>query len=483
MTESISPESAPPIAVDTDIRSATPFWTDLLNNIGAGLQLLGLRTIASEQLRASVAQLLALSLLAIGIGFSGDVWRVGIHGQLNLVSLPGVLYGLPWLLLSAWLAARTAGNEARTLHAAVGVQALWCWLGLLMQLMSFLPADLWQAAGRAATFIWWLPFVYGMVASLLALIRTTQMPKEQRVGAILIVVYLLALPLGLTPRNQSLWSAQEAERNEPSAEQRERWEAPTREAILYSQQRLLDETLARIRPEQPGKPELFLLALGGHGNQDVFMREVKSVERLFAERFGTAGHSAVLLNNPTTLNDYPLASVTALEQTVQGIGRRMNRDEDVLFLFMTSHGGDDYRFDLSMWPFKFEDLTPQRLKAVLDNAGIRHRVVVVSSCYSGGFVPPLADAETWVMTAARADRNSHGCSHEADWTFFGRAFFDEALRHTRSFEQAFETAKKSIAQRENNEGLTPSEPQTGGGETVKRILMEITSATPKQTPP
>ncbi|TVO67595.1 hypothetical protein FHP89_10135 [Denitromonas ohlonensis] len=34
---------------------------------------------------------------------------------------------------------------------------------------------------------------------------------------------------------------------------------------------------------------------------------------------------------------------------------------------------------------------------------------------------PLAEPNTLVVTASRADRNSHGCSHSADWTFFGRA--------------------------------------------------------------
>ncbi|MDB5799170.1 MAG: hypothetical protein JWL63_109 [Rhodocyclales bacterium] len=458
------------------IASPDSFGAALWSNLLTGLLWLGMRTRAMQCLRPSVPQLIALTLLGIAIGLSGDLLRFGWGGQFNAYALPTALYGVPWLLLCAWATARLAGNEKHTLHAAVGMQVMWCWLGVLMQIMSFLPASWWRIAGEWGTLIWWLPFAYGMVISVLILIRATGLPAEQRVGALLIVIYLLALPLGLTPRSQGLWVASEETSSAASAAQRERWEAPTREAILYSQPRLLAETLNRIKPGLPGKPELFLLALGGHGNQDVFMREVKSVEQLFAQRFGTAGHSAVLLNNPATLNEYPLASVTSLKQVVQGMAQRMNRDEDVLFLFMTSHGGDDYRFDLSMWPFKFDDLTPQRLKAVLDKAGIRHRVVVVSSCYSGGFVPPLADAETWVMTAARADRNSHGCSHEADWTFFGRAYFNEALRQTKSFEQAFDIAKKSIAEREKSEALTPSEPQTGGGEAVKRILDKMPRA-------
>ncbi|MEC5384487.1 C13 family peptidase [Uliginosibacterium sp. H3] len=464
--------TAAPVAVEP---TQTSFFRPLVDNLLAGLLLLCLRRSATRHLHASVPQLVGLVTIPILAGLASDLLRAGLDGSFNGYALTGSLYGPPWLLLAAWLAARIADNPSTALRAAVGVQAMWCWMAVLAQGLGFLPETAWQTLGSAAMLVWWFPFAYGMFATVPALVRSTDMPPEQRVGAILIVMCLLALPMFLVPRNQPMWVANEHE-PESTAEQRERWEAPTREAILYSQPRLLAEAMAQVKPGQPGKPELFLLSLGGHGSQDVFMREVKSVNQLFAERFGTAGHSAVLLNNPTTLNEYPLASVTALDEALHGIGERMNRDEDVLLLFMTSHGGDDFRFDISMWPFKFDDLTPQRLKTALDKAGIRHRVVIVSSCYSGGFVPPLADANTWVMTAARADRNSHGCSHEADWTFFGRAFFDEALRKTRSLEEAFDMAKQAIAEREKAEGLTPSEPQVGGGETVKPLLRRITQA-------
>ena len=65
---------------------------------------------------------------------------------------------------------------------------------------------------------------------------------------------------------------------------------------------------------------------------------------------------------------------------------------------------------------------------MLDDAGIRNRVIVVSSCYSGTFVDALRDDDTLVMTASAKDRNSFGCSNEADFTYFGKAYFDEALR-------------------------------------------------------
>ena len=42
-----------------------------------------------------------------------------------------------------------------------------------------------------------------------------------------------------------------------------------------------------------------------------------------------------------------------------------------------------------------------------------------------------------VITAARADRTSFGCADENDFTYFGRAFFNEALPASGSFFEAF----------------------------------------------
>ena len=48
------------------------------------------------------------------------------------------------------------------------------------------------------------------------------------------------------------------------------------------------------------------------------------------------------------------------------------------------------------------------LAELLAESGIRWKVVLVSACYSGGFIPPLADEQTLVMTAARADGRERG---------------------------------------------------------------------------
>jgi len=119
----------------------------------------------------------------------------------------------------------------------------------------------------------------------------------------------------------------------------------------------------------------------------------------------------------------------------------MDREQDILFLFLTSHGSREHEFVLSQKGMSLPDLPAKTLAALLKDSGIRWKVVVVSACYSGGFIPPLRDEATLVITAARADRTSFGCADENDFTYFGRAYFKEALPKANSFQHAFRQAE------------------------------------------
>src|SRR5712671_1436372 len=70
-----------------------------------------------------------------------------------------------------------------------------------------------------------------------------------------------------------------------------------------------------------------------------------------------------------------------------------------------------------------ETLSPLSLVTALNETHVRHRVVIISACYSGVFIRPLADPDTLVITAADADHTSFGCINGNDWTYFGDAFF------------------------------------------------------------
>ena len=250
-----------------------------------------------------------------------------------------------------------------------------------------------------------------------------------------------------------------------------RWRVDA-QTIHSSQPQLVAETLAKIKPMPSDRAQLYFVGFAGFGGQAVFKREVLSVRELFDQRFGTAERSLALINHPSTLRQFPLASVSNLEHVLMGLGRLMDRDRDTLFLFLTSHG-DRGKLAVQVPQVALPQLKPVQLKQMLDRSGIRNRVVVISACHSGSFIPVVADTRTLVITAARGDRSSFGCEDRRHWTYFGDAFFNRALRQEMSFVAAFAKAKRTIAQWEKAERLKPSLPQIAGGEALGPALAAL----------
>jgi hypothetical protein len=218
-----------------------------------------------------------------------------------------------------------------------------------------------------------------------------------------------------------------------------------------------------LQATTPAQQNVYFIGFAGFGRQAVFKREVLAVRQLFDDRFNTRGRSIALINHPSTATELPLANVTNLNSALQHVARLMDPDSDTLFLFLTSHGHVG-SFDLDMPGLRLKPLKPGQLRELLDHAGIKRRVIVVSSCHSGSFIPALAGPTSLVIAAARADRSSFGCEDRRRWTYFGDAFFNRALREETSFRRAFARAKRLIALWEMRDQLTPSLPQIAGGE-------------------
>jgi len=223
------------------------------------------------------------------------------------------------------------------------------------------------------------------------------------------------------------------------------------EAALMGQRKLLDDALAALAPGRKGVIDLYLLAVGGDGSQEVFRREVEFVRSQFDARFGTGSRSVALVNSRSTVTTQPMATQTSIGEALKAIASRMDRDEDILFLFLTSHGSRDHAFSLRQNWMTLRDLPAAELGRLVRESGIKYKVIVVSACYSGGFIEPLKDDNTLIITAARQDRASFGCADEADFTWFGRAYFKEALPAARSFQEAFAKADALVAEWEKKE--------------------------------
>ena len=199
------------------------------------------------------------------------------------------------------------------------------------------------------------------------------------------------------------------------------------------------------------------------------MHEIRYIQDLMDRDYDTRGRSVALINNPQTIKDTPLATVSNLNRALM----TMDREEDVLFLYLTSHGSRKPELSVSFWPLNLNQVTPTGLRQALDDAGIKWRVILVSSCYSGGFLEPLKDNNTIIMTAAAKDRRSFGCGSKSDFTYFGSAVFKDQLASNHSFIRAFEKAREAIEKREKQEKLTPSHPQLSIGINIRDKLNQL----------
>ncbi|MBC3777875.1 C13 family peptidase [Pseudomonas sp. SWRI99] len=237
----------------------------------------------------------------------------------------------------------------------------------------------------------------------------------------------------------------------------------TLELGLLAQGRLLDDALAAIPASTP-TVELYTLTLGGDGKQSVFLRESDYVANMLNTRFGAFGQIR-LVNHRDHLGDRPMATRENLRRAALALAERSG-PEDLLFIYLTSHGTAEHELVLDQPRMELADLPADELAAVLAPLKNRDKVIVISSCYSGGFIPALKDQRTLIMTASRADRVSFGCSEEANFTYFGDALFAQALNQTDDLEQAFKLAKATVAERELADGFEASEPQIWAPKTV-----------------
>ena len=230
-----------------------------------------------------------------------------------------------------------------------------------------------------------------------------------------------------------------------------------------------------LAPQRPDVVDVYGLVFAPYADEDVFLRESSMVARVLAERFDAAGRVLQLVNNPASSDSLPWATPLNLRRAIEALAARMDRENDLLVVYLTSHGASDYRLAAAHGPLQMDSVSPGELREALDKAGIRHRVIAISACYSGGWTGPLAGDSTLVMTAADATHTSYGCGRLSELTFFGRAVFDEQLRKTRSFEQAFAAAVPLIKQREIDAGKPDgfSNPQISVGEKIRPVLQAL----------
>ena len=207
-----------------------------------------------------------------------------------------------------------------------------------------------------------------------------------------------------------------------------------------------------------------VVSFGLFGDQGVFRSEATGAARVVAGRFGSGP-----INVQYNSKKGGAATIEGLAQSLRAAANGMAAESDILFLILTSHGS---RAGLAVKAGRLtQTLTPSNLADMLARTGTRYKVVVISACYSGVFIPRLANPDTLVITAADADHPSFGCRDKARWTYFGNAFFNVALRQAKNLKDAFVVARSLVKKREVRERFEPSNPLMAGGENVQPLLI------------
>ncbi|MEO5786389.1 MAG: C13 family peptidase [Casimicrobiaceae bacterium] len=447
-------------------------FLQLLHNLRAGARLAFFLPVRRDAFHFEIADLLWLFLASAIVDFASDWVRYNPGAHLSLYGAGSEIFSIGLLLVSAAVLAVVFHQRVLALVVPVVV-------------LSALPVIQLAQIAHDSVLRWGPPVVplieyveAVVVAWLVAMLARavgvalapSPTPSRRWLRAIAGGL-VLAAPLWLAPLliPTGPWWRQPAlhggvDPNYPN---------PASEQVLAAQVQLLDEALSGLADERPGVTDLYVVSFGGYASEDVFRKDLELAQRVMDDRWDTHDRSVTLLNNPRTLLQTPIATVSNLRETLNEIGAAIDADEDVVMVYLASHGSPE-SLSVELPPLELVQLTPGVLRSLLDEAGITWRIIVVSACYSGSFIPALQDDHTMVITASQADRTSFGCGFRSDGTYFGQAFFGEGLAKAESFPAAIELARQEIAAREAAEGASPpSNPQMVVGAAMQAKLKEL----------
>ncbi len=414
------------------------------------------------------AALITLSLLWLLLWVAIDWWDALPDPQFLVAGVPLFpWYGLATLALAALMRWRSIPKPsfAAALMLSLGLVPLPL---LLAALAAPWLSPLWQCVAATAVLIY--AFFY-LARGLHAFTGESQRRAAFAGIAFLTAFIWLTDALDVIP---DVWAAPEVAEAADGGDSH-----ADAETVLFEQPTRIDQALAAIHSDASPSPKAFFLGFAGVGEQKVFAQEIGLASRVLSERYGMEGRALSLINDQRDLERAPLASVSGLRYTLRGLADRMNLDRDVLFLVISSHGARDPAIAVSNSELPLNDLTDEDLAEVLSDSGIEWRVIIISACYAGGFIDALKNPRTIVITAAAADRTSFGCSNEADLTYFGEAFFRDALPEAHSLRDAFDRAKSAIAQRERRERVDASKPQAYFGAELEAKLAAMKDHEPQ----
>jgi hypothetical protein len=448
------------------------FLHDTKTNLWMGLRLALFLPCESSQFAINFDQLVVLLLI--------DLSSVMIYGFLLALpepvfyinALPNYCLSQVGFFLLLYLVTKIWKRPSVFLTTAVMVLTVSPFLNGLIYWDYFLRED---AGSPGSHYHWWAVLIsfFSLVILGRGLYLGTSRLKTATAFTLLSLIAIGVIQFQSFGESQKFWYPAEQEEDEEEIDKWADYRKMDAEQLMYRQPEILSANLKPLKPQRAHLSELFFVGFAPYATEDVFSKEVVFAKNLLDKRFDTQGHSINLINHLTTRDSIPLANGTNLAVTLKHIGKLMDKDEDVLMLYLTSHGSQDHKLAVDFYPLALNDLTPEKLRIMLDDSGIKWRVIIVSACYSGGFIKALEGDNSVIATAAAADRTSFGCGTESEFTYFGEAVFKDLLPEQFSIVSALQDASAVIDKREKKDSLKPSLPQLSVGKAIQAKLTTL----------
>ena len=448
-----------------DVPDVWGFFKGVAGNLREGARIAFLRPFSSETFAVGAWHILALALVDVLITIGYDYASIEPERYFSAYGFMDMATSYLLFVFAVFAITSILSDKGGTPRILVSLLATAPFVALV-----FLPLTyaLMHAAQPSVLLAWIIYFAW-IGWNFVILCRVLNERYRIRSGKVILLVALyMCITVGprLFLQKTSFWYSY----NPDDYASAETTQSVNTEAVYYAQPALLERAAGALADQRPGIPDLYFVGFGSYAAQDVFMNEVRFVRDLFDTHFDTRGRSAMLINNAKTVDDVPLANTSNLRITLRNVAARMDTEEDVLFLFLTSHGSDDAVLSVDFWPLDPNDLSADDLHAALDASGIKWRVLVISACYSGSFIETLRDDYSLIFTASAPDKQSFGCSHDRDMTYFGEHYFAKELAAGGSLVDAFERAKQTLHERELEEKIEPSDPQMFMGSAMQAKL-------------
>lgn len=220
--------------------------------------------------------------------------------------------------------------------------------------------------------------------------------------------------------------------------------------------------VSKLQPQRPGVVDAFVI-VAALNSDPVFGREAREAGRVLARRFGAEGRTIILADDEGEAKADAVGTPANMASAMAGAAATMDRGEDVLVLYTTSHGTPRAGLNFEHATHGAAVIVPADLAAMLERNGVQNRLIILQACYSGQFLSALSSPRSVVVTAASSMNPSFGCSPGNDWTFFGHAFINLAMRKPDTLARQFRRAVVTIIGWEKKLGIEPSNPQISIG--------------------